>query len=67
VIESLGYVAACPNCFSDMGIVSDPTTDRKEVAINNADMTAHVSQIPCEECGTTVFRVKRMFQVVVRK
>jgi hypothetical protein len=67
MIESMGHIAACPNCFRDMGTVSDPTTDHKEVAINNADMTAHVSQIPCDYCGTTVFRVKRIFQVVIRK
>jgi hypothetical protein len=66
MIESMGYVAACPNCYTDMGTVSDTTTDHQEVAINNVEMTAHVSQLPCEACGTTVFRVQRMFQVVIR-
>lgn len=66
MIESMGYVAACPNCYTDMGIVSDSTTGHKEVAINNYDMTAHVNQLPCEACGVTVFRVKRIFQVVIR-
>lgn len=67
MIDEMGYIAACPNCYADMGTVSDPTSDRREMAINNADMTAHVSQIPCDECETTVFRVKRMFQVLIRK
>lgn len=48
-----------------MGIVSDPTTDWEEVAINNAEMTAHVSQVPCESCGTTVFRIQRTIQFVI--
>lgn len=52
-------IAACPQCYNNMGIVSDPTTDWDEVEINNVEMTAHVSQVPCERCGTTVFRVSR--------
>lgn len=56
-------VAACPSCYNNMGIVSDPTTDWEEVSINNVEMTAHVSQVPCERCGTTVFRVKRQISL----
>lgn len=66
MIAEIGYIAACPNCYADMGVVNDPTTDYEEMAINNADMTAHVSQLPCDECGTTVFRVTRLLRVLIR-
>jgi hypothetical protein len=61
----IGYFAACPNCYDDMGVVRDPTTSYQEMTINNADMTAHVSEIPCDNCGTIVFRVKRMLRVAI--
>lgn len=51
-------IAACPSCHGNMGIVSDETY-RDEIAINNIAMTAYVSPIPCERCGTTVFRADR--------
>lgn len=55
----VNHIAACPACHSNMGIVSDPTTDWEEVSINNVQMTAHVSEIPCASCETTVFRIQR--------
>lgn len=60
-------IAACPACRNNMGIVSDPTTDWEEVSINNVQMTAHVSQVPCERCETTVFRIQRTIQFVIRE
>lgn len=65
MIDEIAHFAACPNCYADLGIVdeSGPTQD---IAINNADMTAYVVEEPCGECGTTVFRAKRLSRVLIR-
>lgn len=61
------HIAACPACRSNMGIVSDPTHDWKEVTINNVEMTAHVSHLPCEACKTKVIRIQRTIQFIIRE
>lgn len=62
----VGYIAVCPECYSDMGTVWETETDFEEVPINNAQLTAHVSNLPCPSCGVTVFRVQRIMQAVIR-